>query len=467
MQLPIFSNLLGITDFDSAAILAQHSDQLISVSAQTGRVIWYDAAAHNPSASVVVEASFAPSEVSVLNGALWLWEGLQGRGVLIDGETLVPRWANGVVMTVSAVFELSDGQLLINPNGADNLVLADQIGAAKFRVIDQITDGPKQSVGGLTAAIEVQVSGISYTITGSIDGGLTSLTTSDDALFVVDHLGPKDGLFVNGISALETVEIDGKDFIIALSPIGTLVSLRVNANGVFFVEDQIWDNLGSRFSGAQAMDLISTSGRHFVVTGGADQGLSVIEVLPDGKFLHHGALAQSLDWYIGAITDIEAIVTGSGAQIFASGTGSGVAQFDWKLNPIGDRKSGGAGHDQLFGSWKDDLLIGGSGDDTLSGGSGADVLIDGSGNDTLSGGAGADIFVFVADGARDAITGFELGQDRIMLQDWGRIYDLSALTFQRSEVGAKIIWGDEVIDIHTANGQAIEVDDWSADDFIF
>jgi serralysin len=82
-------------------------------------------------------------------------------------------------------------------------------------------------------------------------------------------------------------------------------------------------------------------------------------------------------------------------------------------NIVGNRLEGGVGNDRLAGLAGNDVLIGGAG---------ADTIIGGTGRDTLSGNAGNDRFDFdalsdsgVAPAARDSISGFVHGQDRIDL----------------------------------------------------
>jgi hypothetical protein len=86
--------------------------------------------------------------------------------------------------------------------------------------------------------------------------------------------------------------------------------------------------------------------------------------------------------------------------------------------------SGGSGNDALLGLAGNDRLDGGSGNDWLNGGAGAD---------RLTGGKGADTFVFRSAaeigrsaGARDRITDFDPGHDRI---------DLSAIDANGPEAG--------------------------------
>lgn len=87
---------------------------------------------------------------------------------------------------------------------------------------------------------------------------------------------------------------------------------------------------------------------------------------------------------------------------------SGRGGDDWLLGGDGaDRLDGGAGADRLEG---------GAGSDRLKGDAGDDVLDGGLGNDQLFGGDGADTFVFRAGDGRDAIGGFELGVDTLVLE---------------------------------------------------
>ncbi|MCP3388849.1 hypothetical protein NLM27_08665 [Bradyrhizobium sp. CCGB12] len=77
----------------------------------------------------------------------------------------------------------------------------------------------------------------------------------------------------------------------------------------------------------------------------------------------------------------------------------------------------GRGNDTLKGAGGDDGLYGGVGNDRLSGGDGEDLVVGGKGNDWLSGGADADTFVFGKGSGKDLVIDFELGVDRIRLED--------------------------------------------------
>lgn len=112
------------------------------------------------------------------------------------------------------------------------------------------------------------------------------------------------------------------------------------------------------------------------------------------------------------------------------GDGSDELMYGFAAN---DTLYGNGGDDRLRGGDGDDMLIGGSGHDALLGEAGNDRIIGGTGRDTMTGGEGADTFVFYLSqqsgsvGARDVITDFEVGVDRIELAGTGveKMSDLS------------------------------------------
>ena len=80
---------------------------------------------------------------------------------------------------------------------------------------------------------------------------------------------------------------------------------------------------------------------------------------------------------------------------------------------------GGTGDDSMIGSSLNDFMRGGVGDDTMNAGGGDDLVRLGAGNDTVFLGQGADTLYFTIDqvgaGARDFVTDFTTGEDKIAL----------------------------------------------------
>jgi Ca2+-binding RTX toxin-like protein len=82
-----------------------------------------------------------------------------------------------------------------------------------------------------------------------------------------------------------------------------------------------------------------------------------------------------------------------------------------------DRLDGGNGNDNVYGLDGHDWLTGGNGDDALDGGTGNDRLEGERGDDRLTGGTGADLFLFGKSGGSDVVTDYQVGVDKLVLQD--------------------------------------------------
>lgn len=155
-----------------------------------------------------------------------------------------------------------------------------------------------------------------------------------------------------------------------------------------------------------------------------DPGTQTLRYVADDDAFDALAPGQTLvDRFSYTITDedgltstasVEVTVTGIADGIFVNG-GNGIDV----LTGTGGEDSllGGNGKDSLFGLDGHDLLVGGNGVDRLFGGDGNDSLAGGNGDDILAGGPGADDFLFARGGGRDTILDFDVGEDRIVLED--------------------------------------------------
>jgi len=119
---------------------------------------------------------------------------------------------------------------------------------------------------------------------------------------------------------------------------------------------------------------------------------------------------------------------------------------------FGDTMAGGLGNDSLNGASRDDLLTGAAGSDRLSGAAGNDTLNGGSGLDRLKGGAGLDVFIFASGSAKDIVTDFTDGSDRIDLSAYG-FADLAAAKANFANSGADCIF--------TFGADTLTVQGWS------
>lgn len=107
----------------------------------------------------------------------------------------------------------------------------------------------------------------------------------------------------------------------------------------------------------------------------------------------------------------EDVVLNSGSVQSDVALGAEDDLFDGRGGSVTGIVDGGTGYDMIFGGSRSDRLIGGDGNDWIHGGGKSDEL---------DGGAGRDVFAYSAlsdstAAARDTITGFQSGVDRIDL----------------------------------------------------
>lgn len=334
-----------------------------------------------------------------------------------------------------------------------------------------VTDTAKSTLTGISALETVTVAGTGFVIAASdAEAGLSSFRAGPDGeLTFVDALLAESGVGMAAITALTTVEVGGAVHVIAGSgPAGSLTALRLNESGVFFVTDHMLDTLDTRFDGVGGLASFTHNGRAFVLAGGSDNGLSLLELAPGGRLHHLQTIANAPGQVLDNVAALAVTVIGAEAQGLAAGaTTAGLSQFRIPLDRIGPAILGGAGADTLAGGARDDHLDGGAGNDRLSGGPGNDRIVDGPGDDILTGGPGADTFVFVADGLPDRVTDFEIGIDRIDLADWGMLHHVGDLVMTPLSDGIRISFGAEVLDLRTFDAMPLAAADLGQDDFIF
>jgi len=336
---------------------------------------------------------------------------------------------------------------------------------------DTVADHIKVTIGDIADLITVTVNGIDYLVAGSTkDGGISTFTIgADGKVNLVDAIGVKEGLWLSGMDSLTATGVDGTSYIIVASTLSSSLSVvRVNPMGVLFVTDHITDTMNSRFAHVDAIDGFTANGRGFVVAGGSDDGLTLLEIMPDGKFLEHDSIANQAGWTLENITAIKTAVFGNEVQVFASGSHtSGIMQFAIPTTALAAPITGTNANNTLMGSGLDDLIYGGTGADKLYGNAGDDILFGGSGLDKLFGGTGADVFIMDNGADQDQIRDFQLGIDRIDLSRWGMIYHPSELTITARTGGASIGFGDLSLRIWTDEGSTLTSADLSSDSFLF
>lgn len=216
----------------------------------------------------------------------------------------------------------------------------------------------------------------------------------------------------------------------------------------------------------------SLVGNYFIVntyleadTGGLSDNTSLENLATTVRlYSSNGEMSSGLNFQLGAIESSASVrseitfvtngsdfITGRDAddQILAAGGN--------------DTLVGNYGNDTLNGEAGNDLIYGGNGDDILDGGVGEDIIFDGSGSDVMRGGQARDIFVLTADGVKDTITDFELGQDKLDLFAWGMPRDIDQLKITTVAHGVIISFGNETLTLTNETGKPIQTSQLSSD----
>lgn len=380
-------------------------------------------------------------------------------------------------VSVANLSELTSVQL-----GPTEVIIAsqrDQPGLQTFSITDNfvlnrigaLADTLKLTLDGISELASLRVGGSDFVLAASdLEGGLTSLRVAPDGtLTPADTITAASGGGMAAVTALATLEVGGTAFALAGSgPAGSLSVFRVNPMGVFFQTDLALDDLTTRFDGVADMATFTHLGRGFVIAGGSDDGLALLELSPDGQLFHRQSIAQAPGQALDNVTTLAATVTGDAVQILATGSaGAGLSQFRIDLGGFGPLLTGGAGPDMIIGTGAGDHINGGPGNDTLRGGAGDDLIADGAGRDIMTGGAGADVFVLGRDGQTDRIEDFHLGIDRIDLSDWGRVHHFGDLDITPTADGAIIGFAGEFAAVRGDDATPLTAFDFGQDDFVF
>ncbi|WP_068248127.1 hypothetical protein, partial [Tritonibacter horizontis] len=349
-------------------------------------------------------------------------------------------------------------------SGQDLLVALDRTGAlTSWRVTDSGAEptpaSPRSPIHTEAQALAISDTGI-LLVADARMGGLASyrIDPISGALTGADTLGTAEGLPVAGPGVLETITAHGQTWaVLGAGQSGSLTVVSVAADGSLAMADHLSDTLATRFGQIAALDVVQVNGRVLVLAGGGDGGLSLLELLPDGRLLHRAALENGVGQDLAAISALAAVQIGDSLEIYAaSQDGAGLARLRYDLTsfaPAGQHGSAG-----------DDLLLGAA---RLDGGAGEDVLIATAAGAELTGGAGADVFVATAQAApgRDVIRilDFTVAEDQLDMSAFTSLRSLSGITTRGRGDGIELICDDTRILVQSHNGRSLSLDDiWPA-----
>lgn len=313
---------------------------------------------------------------------------------------------------------------------------------------------------GLAALATTPVAGQNYIVsTSTRHNGLTARAIDDAGQPVTETtIGAADGLWISAPTALETAILgDATYLILAAAGTDSLTVIALNTDGSMTVRDHVLDARETRFGGVAAIEVIEADGKTYVIAGGADDGVSVFLLLEGGLLVHRATIEDTEDYGLDNISALAASQGATGLDIFvASSSERGVTQLRLDTGLAGVTKTATLTGGPLEGTAGGDILQGHDGDDIIHAGPGDDILRDGQGSDVMSGGAGADLFILTADGETDTITDFTPGEDKMDLSLWPMLRDISQLFITLQEDGMRIIYGDEVLNVQSADGSPID-----------
>ncbi len=385
----------------------------------------------------VVGVNAAGFERAMATGAPWL---------MPDGAAL-----SSARVPVAVV----DGHLYAaEPDGAgiSGFALADGRPGAALPGVSAAT----QAVTGITSLAGVVSDGQAFLAAAGAGGAVSLWQVGPDGALTASGL-PPDNPGIGGPVRLETFAVDGIGYIVAAGAVSsTLTVMRVDPGGGAVVTDHVMDTLSTRFGGAAQLDVVQAGGRTYVAAAGADDGISLFVLRPDGRLHHLSTVEDTLAARLDNPGGLALVVDGGLIRVYAGSEAiDGVHRFSYATGNVGQWITGGAAAETLTGGAADDMIFGAGGDDVLSGGAGHDILISGGGANTLTGGTGADIFVLHASGRRNVVADFEPGTDRLDLSAWPMLRTAEQLTVSPFGAGATVRFGAEELELRRAGGGQI------------
>jgi len=397
--------------------------------------------------------------------------GVQAHGLQASGALTAPLQLSGSLagtLSAQSVVQVSGATYFYAARVGESAIHAYAVAANGSMTLigTRQIDSPTPGVD-LAALTPVTVGGQSFLVSLSLvaDAVRAFPIGPGGALGNPQMMGVPQGLGIADPSAVKVVEIGGRAYLLVASPGSSSLSvIEISSDGALRVADHVIDTLDTRFQGVQAVATASVGDRVFVMIGGGDGGVTLMTLMPDGRLVMVGQQLQTPGLALDNITAMTARVVDGRIDLFVAGEGAGITRLQIDPGPLAPIRTGGSG--TITGTASGDMIIGGAGDERIEGGSGADILADGAGSDTLFGGSGADIFIMAADSSFDVIGDFQLGIDRIDLSAWGSIHSLSALNITAIANGARITYGDEVLEIRSANGLPILPGAFRLTDFI-
>lgn len=302
-----------------------------------------------------------------------------------------------------------------------------------------------------------EAAGKTYVIAGSTAGNIINAyeLRADGTLRQTGGIGhgnatgmfsPRDAVVVN-VGAQTYVIVSGAES-------SSLTSFRFAPDGRLVPVDHVIDELTTRFQGVTAMTTVTVEGRSLLIVGGADDGISLFVVLPNGKLLYLDTIADNAAMSLADVSALSATVVDGKVVIFAgSSTEAGITQLVYDPGTVGETRGVPAG--AYVAGPGDDIIVATPGTTSINGGAGNDTLVAGVDPVTLTGGAGADLYVLSSPRGRIIINGYDHRIDRIDLSHVEGLRSMYGVRVSQTATGATLRYGDTEVQIRSADGRPI------------
>lgn len=378
-----------------------------------------------------------------------------GNGTLTGAARIVP---GGDTAGAPHLAVAHDGHVFTATQGGDAIASHAAVGG-NLSQLSMTAAGMSYQGQPLTALAVAETAGGDYLLSANAVSHRVQAyaIAGNGSLSAAGHSGAELGLGIAAPTAIEVVQVAGHSYAVVSSAGSSSLSvIEVMADGTLRPVDHIIDDLHSRFQAVEALASASGNGRAFIVAGGADDGITLFELLPDGRLVGLATLADSDAMTLANVSHLAAALVGDTLQIFAtSESEAGITELHFETGGLGAPILDGSSGTVMTGTPDADLIDGGAGNDTISGGNGNDIIVDGAGADRLAGGQGADTFVLSADGATERITDFNPEEDRLDLSDYRMFYGLAQLEVIGTSYGAELRFRDEVIQVYSHSGATL------------
>lgn len=312
--------------------------------------------------------------------------------------------------------------------------------------------GDIDASGAISALATVEIGSTGFLL--AADTATQTLTSyrirSDGRTTQTDRLVAEDDLYFRHPTALETAEVGGVQYVVlAAAGSSSLSVMEIGSTGSLNPTDRVFDTRDTRFHGVTALETITRGEDVFVLAAGADDGISLLALLPGGQLHHLAQVTDSTDSGLQNVQSLTGFATDTGLTILAgSGSEGGITQMHVDLSDYGGAR------------------ISAPGARDLRGGDGQDILIAGEGDVRLTGGAGADTFVFSAahatdDGVLGRITDFTPGVDRIDLSGVLNAWSLTGVDLQDGARSALLTFGGITLEVTAAANERLGYSDFT------